>query len=46
LGLFIESLDDSAPRLVLAVVDLTQIQYLALHHFAARAQRLLSTMFQ
>jgi hypothetical protein len=37
LGFFIESFDDSAPRLVLGVIDLAQIQHLALHHLAPSA---------
>jgi len=31
---FIESFDDPAPRFALTVVDLTEVQYLALHHLA------------
>ena len=41
----LESLDDPAPGLLLAVVDLAEIEHLPLHHLPP-AQRLLSTMLQ
>ena len=37
LGPFIEGFDHPAPPLLLAVVDLAQIQHLALHHLAPGA---------
>ena len=43
-GRFIKGFDLAAPSLMLAVVDLAEIQHLALHHFAARTALVLDNI--